>query len=67
MLRNFIVLLQAQFVSDIMPNKGKKKANITDDELDIEITLRVEIMYEDTKSVTRTEPEYKCGNIYHML
>ena len=53
-----------------MPKKGKKKSNITDDESDAEITLtgpRVDIIYEDTKYVTRTKPEFKWGQIYHML
>ena len=33
----------------------------------ITLTPRVEIIYEDTKSVTRAEPEFKWGQIYHML
>ena len=28
---------------------------------------KVEIIYEDTKSVTGAEPEFKQGRIYHML
>ena len=52
-----------------MPNKGKKKSKITDDQSDVEITptLRVEIIYEDTKSVTEAKPKFKWGHIYHML
>ena len=67
MQRHFIVFLQAQSVSEIMPNKGNKKAKIADDESEVEITSRVEIIYGDTKSVTGTEPEYKWGTICHML
>ena len=52
-----------------MPKKGKKKAKINDDESDAEITLtpRVEIIYEDTKSVTSDEPEFKWSQFYHMI
>ena len=50
-----------------MPKKSKKKAKVADDELDIEITPRVEIIYEDNKYVTRVEPEFKWGEIYHMI
>ena len=51
-LRHFIVFLQAHSVSDTMPKQGKKKAKVADDESYVEITTRVEIIYEDTKSVT---------------
>ena len=52
-----------------MPKKGKKKSKVEDDVSDVEITptLRVEIIYEDTKSATGAEPEFKWGQIYHML
>ena len=60
-------LLQVQSVSDTMPKKGKKKAKVVDDESKVEITPRVEIIYEDTKSVTEAEPKFKWGKIYHML
>ena len=54
---------------DIMTKKGKKKAKIVDSNSDVEIspTPRVEIIYEDTKTVTGAEPEFKWGQIYHML
>ena len=46
-----------------MTNKGKKKAKSVDYDSDAEIspTPRVEIIYEDSKSITRTEPEFKWG------
>ena len=28
---------------------------------------RVEIIYEDTKSITGTKPEFKWGQMFHML
>ena len=51
-----------------MPKNEKKKTNINE-ESDAEITLtpRVEIIYEDTKSITGVEPEFKWGQIYHIL
>ena len=63
------MLLQSQFVPDNMTKKGKNKAKIVDYESDAEITLtpRVEIIYEDTKSVTGDETGLKWGQIYHML
>ena len=67
--KTFFVLLQSQLVPDSMTKKGKKKAKIVDYDSDAEISLvpRVEIIYEDTNSVTRDEPEFKWGQIYHML
>ena len=52
-----------------MTKKGKKKAKIVDYDSYVEISpiRRVEIIYEDTKSVTGAEPEFKWGQIYHML
>ena len=52
-----------------MTKKGKKKPKIVDYKSDVEITPtpRVEIIYEDTKSVIRAEPEFKWDQIYHML
>ena len=69
-IKNFFwVLLQSQFVPKNMMKKGKKKAKIVDYDLDVEIspTPRVEIIYEDEKSVTRDGPKFKWGQIYHML
>ena len=52
-----------------MMKKGKKKAKIVDCDSDTESspTVRVELIYEDTKPVTGAEPEFKWGKIYHML
>ena len=52
-----------------MTKKGKKKAKIVDYDSDAEIspTPRVEIIYEDKKSVIGEEPKFKWGQIYHML
>ena len=61
MLRYFIVFLQAQCVCDTMPKKGKNKSKVWDDKSKVEITLRVEIIYEDTKFVTKAKPEFKWG------
>ena len=54
---------------DSMMKKGKKKAKIIDSDSNPKSppTPRVEIIYEYTKSVIVAEPEFKWGQIYHML
>ena len=63
------MLLQSQLMLDNMTKKGKKKAKIVDYDSYIEgsPTPRVELIYEDTNSVTEEEPKFKWGQIYHML
>ena len=62
MLRQvWCVLLQHQSAFDTMPKKGKKKAKVVEEESDLEFMPRVEIIYEDTKSITRVELEFKWG------
>ena len=39
-----------------MPWKGKKKAQALEDDLEVEIITKVEIIYEDTKLMTRVDP-----------
>ena len=50
-----------------MPKKGKKKSKVVEENSDLEIVPRVEIVYEDTRSMTGIEPKFKWGKIYHML
>ena len=50
-----------------MPRKGKKKAQATEDDLKVEVIMRVEIIYEDTKATTGNELEYRWGKIYQMI
>ena len=66
-LKHILLFLQAHSVSNTMPKKGKNKSKVANDESDIEIMPQVEIIYEDTKSVTGAEPKFKWGQIYHML
>ena len=33
----------------------------------MEIITRVEVIYKDTKAITRSDPEYKWGEIYKMI
>ena len=63
----FGVFVQPQSTSNAMPKKGKKKAKVVEEESDLEIMPRVEIIYEDTKSVSRAETEFKWVKIYPML
>ena len=39
----------------------------TDEDPEIEIIMRVEVIYKDTKALTGIEPEYKWGEIYQMI
>ena len=50
-----------------MPWKGKKKVQAVDEDPEIEVIMRVEVIYEDTKAVTGSETEYKWGEIYRMI
>ena len=44
-----------------MPQKGKKKVQAMEDDLEVEVITRVEIIYKETKVVTGSEPEYRWG------
>ena len=51
-----------------MPNKGgKKKAKVHEEDSYVEVFPIMEIVYEDTKTVTGVEPEFKWGQIYHII
>ena len=50
-----------------MPQKQKKKAQATEEEPEVEIITRVEVIYEDTKAITWIDPEYKWEDIYRMI
>ena len=68
MLRHVLLcFLQDQSVPNSMPKKGKKKSKVVDEESEVEITPRREIVYEDTKFVTGAKPNFMWGHIYHML
>ena len=50
-----------------MPRKQKKKAQATEEEPEVEIVTKVDVIYEDTKATTGVEPEYKWGEVYRMI
>ena len=51
-----------------MPKKGgKKKAKVNEEDSDLEVFPKMEIIYEDTKVVTGAEPDFKWGQICHMI
>ena len=50
-----------------MPRKQKKKAQAAEEEPEVEIIAKVEVIYEDTKSITGIDLEYKWGEVYHMI
>ena len=50
-----------------MPRKGKNKAQVVEDDPEVEIIMKIEIIYEYTKPVTRVDPEFRWGQIYQMI
>ena len=58
---------QFQYSQHTMPKKGKKKAEVTREDSYMETLSRMEIIYENMKSITGVEPEFKWGQIYQMI
>ena len=50
-----------------MPERQKKKAQVDEEEPEVEIITKVEFIYEDTKTTTGVEPDYKWGQIFRMI
>ena len=50
-----------------MPRKQKKKSQASEEEPEVEVITRVEVIYEDTKAITGVEPECKWGEVYRMI
>ena len=50
-----------------MPWKQKKEAQAAEEEPEVEVITKVEVIYKDTKATTRVEPEYKWGEVYRMI
>ena len=50
---------QPQFLYSTMPRKGKKKVQAVEDDPEVEVIMRVEIVYEDIKPVTGANLELK--------
>ena len=55
-----------------MTKKGKKNPKIVEYDLDSEMAevvpmKKVEIIYEDTKAIIGIEPDFKWGQMFHML
>ena len=46
---------------------GKKKDKVHEEDSDVEVFPRIEIIYEDMKLVTGVEPDFKWGQIYHKI
>ena len=40
---------------------------MVEEDLDIEVITKNEYIYEDTKCITRVEPEYQWGDIYRLI
>ena len=68
----FALIFYSMLTPDSMNKKGKKKAQIVDydsyaEVVEVAHVPRVEIIQEDTKEVTREEPDFKWSHIYHFL
>ena len=50
-----------------MLKRQKKKSQVDEEEPEVEVITRLEIIYEDTKATTGVEPEYKWGDIFRMV
>ena len=51
-----VVMLQLSSSHHTMPKKGgNKKAKVTEEDSDLEVFPRMEIIYEDTKAITGVE------------
>ena len=50
-----------------MPRKQKKKAQVVEEEPEVEVITKVEFIYEDTKVTTGVEPEYEWGEVYRII
>ena len=50
-----------------MPRKQKQKTQADEEELEVEVVTRVEVIYEDTKAITGVDLEYKWGEVYRMI
>ena len=50
-----------------MSKRQKKKAPVAEGELDVEVITKVEYIYEDTRSTTGVELDYKWSEIYRMI
>ena len=40
---------------------------MAEEEPEVEVITRVEVIYEDTKATIGVEPEYKWGEVYRMI
>ena len=43
------------------------KSQVAEEEPEVELITKVEVIFEDTKATTRVEPEYKWGEVYRMI
>ena len=50
-----------------MPKRQKKKAQVAEEEPEVEIITKVEFIYKDTKATTGVEKDYKWGEIFRKI
>ena len=50
-----------------MSKRQKKKAPVVQEEPEVEVVTKIECIYEDTKCISRVEPEYQWGEVYRLI
>ena len=50
-----------------MPKRQKQKAQVAEEEPEVEIITKVEFIYEETKAISGVETYYKWGEIFRMI
>ena len=58
---------QPHHLYNTMHRKGKKKVQAMEDDPEVEVIMRVEIIYKDTKAFIGIDPKYRWDQIYQMI
>ena len=62
-----VCVYQFRSSNNNIPKKGKKKAQATGNDLDVEILSKMEIIYKDMKVIMGIDPKFRWGQIYQMI
>ena len=47
--------------------EAKEEAPVVEEEPKVEVVTKTEYIYEDTKCISRIEPEYQWGEVYRLI